>query len=289
MVTRRDFAKLALAGIPISAALGQMGFAQKKINSTINGVQIGSQSYSFRNMTLDDCIKSMSEVGLGVCELFAPHVEPKGLARTALRDWRLSASMDVFKTAKKKFDDAGIELIAYNYSFKDDFTDDEIDRGFDMAKALGVNIITASATVTAAKRVVPFAEKHNMTVAYHGHDDINNPNEFAKPEAFAAAMAMSKHFQINLDIGHFVAAGFDPVKYITENHEHILVLHLKDRKTNRGANVPWGQGDTPIKQVLQLLRDKKYRIPSLIEYEYQGTDALAEVKKCFQYAKDALA
>ena len=295
MVSRRGFAKLVLGGLPISAALSKVGFAQKKINSTINGVQIGSQSYSFRNMSMEDCIKSMAEVGLGVCELYAPHVEPKdpatgrALSRTALRDWRLSTSMDVFKTAKKKFDDAGIELVAYNYSFKDDFTDAEIDRGFDMAKALGVNIITASATVTAAKRVVPFAEKHNMTVAFHGHDYITDANQFAKPEAFAAAMAMSKHFQINLDIGHFVAAGYDPVKYIIENHEHILVLHIKDRKTNRGANVPWGQGDTPIKQVLQLLRDKKYKIPALIEYEYNGTDAVAEVKKCFQYAKDALA
>jgi sugar phosphate isomerase/epimerase len=294
MLSRRKFSKMALAGIPLSATFTQLVFAQKKINSTIAGVPIGSQSYSFRNMTLDECLKSMALLGLGVCELYAPHVEPKdpatgrALSRTALRDWRLSTSMDVFKAARKKFDAVGIELSAYNYSFKDDFTDPEIDRGFEMAKALGVGIITASSTLTSAKRVVPFAEKHNMTVAYHGHDDVADSNQFAKPEAFAAAMAMSKHFQVNLDIGHFVAAGYDPVKYISENHDHILVLHIKDRKKNRGANLPWGQGDTPIKEVLQLLRDKKYRIPALIEYEYQGTDAATEVKKCFDYAKAAL-
>jgi len=295
MVTRREFAKLALSGIPFSAALAPIGLAQRKINSTVNGVQIGAQSYSFRDLPLDGCLKSMVVLGLGACELYAPHVEAKDpatwrtLSRTTVRDWRLTTSLDVFKNVRKRFDDAGIELVAYNYSFKDDFTDDEINRGFDMANALGVGIITASSTLTVAKRVVPFAEKHNMTVAFHGHDDITDPNQFAKPEAFAAAMAMSKHFQINLDIGHFTAAGYDPVKYISEHHEHILVLHIKDRKSNRGANVPWGQGDTPIKQVLQLLRDKKYKIPALIEYEYTGADTVAEVKKCFQYAKDALA
>jgi sugar phosphate isomerase/epimerase len=206
-----------------------------------------------------------------------------------------------------------VELIAYNYSFKDDFTDAEIDRGFEMTKALGLELITSSATLAAARRVVPFAEMHKMTVAYHGHDETWKPNEFSTPESFATAMAMSKRFKINLDIGHFFAGGFDPVPFIEANHENILVLHIKDRRRNqgttgvnitgqvpnctasstgpcKGANVPWGQGATPIKEVLQLLRDKKYRIPALIEYEYMGTaDSLTEVKKCFQYAKDALA
>jgi L-ribulose-5-phosphate 3-epimerase UlaE len=54
--------------------------------------------------------------------------------------------------------------------------------------------------------------------------------------------------------------------------------------------VPWGQGDTPIKQVLQLLKEKKYPMRAFIEYEYKGTDdAVTEVKRCLQYCKDALA
>ncbi len=130
-----------------------------------------------------------------------------------------------------------------------------------------------------------------MTVAFHGHADIKDPNQFAKPEAFAKAMAMSKRFAVNLDIGHFVAAGYDPVDYIQANHEKILILHLKDRKKNdQKANLPWGEGDTPIKQVLQLLRDKQWPIKAFIEYEYRGkADPVTEVKKCFQYCKDALA
>ena len=65
--------------------------------------------------------------------------------------------MDVFKDVRKKFNDAGILLYAYNYSFRDDFTDPEIERGFEMAHALGVTHLTASSTVTCAKRVDPFA------------------------------------------------------------------------------------------------------------------------------------
>ena len=277
MVTRRTFGKLALASLPLARAFG-------KIDSKIAGVQLGTQSYSFRDLSLDDAIKAMVADGLGDCELFAPHIEgghtdkapappsgggrrpgPPDPARAAarkeereeLRKWRLSVSLDYFKGIKKKFNDAGIKSIGYNYSFNDSFTDEEIDRGFGMAKALGVKILTASTTLPIAKRVAPFAEKHKMIVAMHGHSNLTDPNQFAKPESFAAAMAMSKYFKVNLDIGHFTAANYDAVDYIQKNHENIMLLHLKDRKKDEGPNTVWGQGDTPIKQVLLLLKVPK--------------------------------
>jgi sugar phosphate isomerase/epimerase len=296
--SRRDFGKLALAGLPLSLALA-------KIDSRVNGVRIGVQSYSFRTLPLDDAIKAMVDIGIGECELFSGHVEPRPpsgaggqggqnqaareAAREELRKWRLTVPMDHFKAIRKKFNDAGVKIQAYNISFNDRFTDEEIDRGFQMAKALGAGFITASSTLTAAKRVAPIADKHRMIVAMHGHSNITDPNEFAKPESFAQALAMSKYIGVNLDIGHFFAAGFDPVAYIEAHHDRITNLHVKDRKKDQGTNTPWGQGDTPIKPVLQLLKQKKYNIPANIEYEYSGEDTVAEVRKCFQYIKDALA
>jgi sugar phosphate isomerase/epimerase len=309
MYSRRDFGKIALAGLPLSAALA-------KINSEFNGVRIGAQSYSFRDRSLDEAIQAMAEIGIGECELFSGHVEPReerprpqggapGKAerkgggprggpeaearRQKLREWRLSVPLSEFEATRKKFDDAGITLFAFNVSFRDDFTDQEIDRGFEMAKALGVKIITASSTLTAAKRVAPFAEKHRITVSMHGHSNLVDPNQFATPESFAKANAMSKYFGINLDIGHFFAAGFDPVAYLEQNHGRIQLLHIKDRKKDDGPNTPWGEGNTPIKQVLQLLKAKKYAIPANIEYEYSGEDTVAEVRKCLDYCKQALA
>jgi sugar phosphate isomerase/epimerase len=250
--------------------------------------------------------------GLGDCELFSPHIEMGGMKPPApggrnhmtreerraasaaheekLHKWRLTVPLDYFKDVRKKFNDNGINLYAYNLSFNDHFTDEEIDRGFLMAKALGVGIITASTTIPVAQRVVPFAEKHKMIVAMHGHSNLTDPNQFATPESFAKALAMSKYYRVNLDIGHFTAANFDAVDYIRKNHQHIVLLHLKDRKKNEGPNVPWGEGDTPIKQVLALLKETKYPIPAFIEYEYKGTGtSQEEVLKCYQYCKRALA
>jgi sugar phosphate isomerase/epimerase len=282
MYSRREFSRLALAGLPAAAAFA-------RIDSKVHGVQLGVQSYSFRDRSLDDAIKAMVEAGLGECELYAGHVEPKK-SKADLHKWRSTVSLDVFRQVRKKFDDAGIQLFAYNYSFRDDYSDEEIARGFEMAKALGVGIITASSTLSVVDRVDREAQKARIKVGFHGHDNTRDPNEFSTPESFEKAMAgRSEYININLDIGHFTAAGFDPVDFINQHHERIVTLHIKDRKKNHGDNMPFGQGETPIKPVLQLLEKKKYRIPANIEYEYDGGDAVAEVKKCLEYCKAALA
>ena len=132
-VSRREFGQFALG----AALAGRAVFAAPKVNSKVKGVRIGVQSYSFRDRSLDEAIKAMKEIGLGVCELYQGHLEPRDADRGALRKWRLETPLDEFRKAGRKFKDAGIELYAYNYSFRDDFTDEEIARGFQMAQALG--------------------------------------------------------------------------------------------------------------------------------------------------------
>jgi sugar phosphate isomerase/epimerase len=207
------------------------------------------------------------------------------------RKWRLSVSMDKFKDVRKKFDAAGIDIRLLCFNMNEAITDDEIEYAFQMAKALGAKAISSSTQVTVSKRVAPFADKHKMMFGFHGHDATWDPNEFATPESFATAMAYSKYLGINLDIGHFTSANYDPVPYIKEHYARITNLHIKDRKRDHGDNAPWGHGDTPIKEVLLLLKKEKYPIPANIEYEYgkPGMDTVTEMKKCVQFCKDVLA
>ncbi len=276
-LTRREWTQLALSALPVAAWGG---------GAKINGVMLGAQSYSFRDRSLDDAIKAMQEIGIGYTELWQGHVEPK-MKRDELRMWRTTVGMDHFMKVRAKFHAAGIVLYAYNYSFREDFNDQEIERGFEMAKALGVKCLTASSNVTTAARIDPFASK--VPVGMHNHSRIAK-NEFATPDDFAEAMkGKSKYIAINLDIGHFTAANFDAVDFLEKNHQHIVTIHIKDRKKDQGDNLPLGQGDTPIKEVLQVLKTKKYPIPAMIEYEYKGVEPVSEVKKCIEYCKNALA
>jgi len=303
MFTRREFGALMAAGLawprftPFRSRPHPSGpGAHDSIDSKLEDVRIGVQTYSFRDLTkgappasmdaIDIVIRAMTECGLRECELYSPQVEPA----SNLRAWRLETPLDHFKAIRQKFEATGLSIFAYNLSFNDRFSEEEIDRGFDMARALGAEIITASSTLTAAKRVAPIAEQHKMVVAMHGHSNVKDPNEFATPASFENAMAMSKYFKINLDIGHFTAADFDAVAFIREHHADITNLHLKDRRKSQGDNVPWGQGDTPIREVLQLLATERWPIRAFIEYEYDGAGTPTdEVKKCFEFVKQALA
>jgi sugar phosphate isomerase/epimerase len=292
-LTRREWSKLALSSLAMTA-LPNILVGKTKINSRFKGVLIGAQSYSFRTLPTDGMIQAMAEVGLGSCELWSGHVEPSQFPdsklprREAVREWRLTKGVDECKKIREKFSNAGVEIFAFNYSFRDDFTDEEIDKGFQMAQALGTKIITASSVLSVVKRVDVYAKKYKIRVGMHNHSNIR-PNEFATPDDFAKAMeGSSEYICVNLDIGHFTAANFDAVDYLTKNHKRIVTLHIKDRKRNQGENLPFGEGDTPIKPVLALLRDKKWAIPANIEYEYKGKDTMEEMKKCLAYCKQAL-
>jgi sugar phosphate isomerase/epimerase len=306
-ISRRKFTQFAAAGAgslfaacspspePETTAPPEKAAAPAMINSTFQGVRIGCQSYSFRDRPVDQVIAAMAEIGIGECELWSAHLERMGgdsmtseMTREQLRDWRLTVPLNEIEAVGRRFRDAGVRVYAFNYSFKDDFTDPEIERGFEMAKALGSEVLTASSNVTTANRIDPFAQKYGMRVGMHNHSRIE-PNEFATPDDFAAAKeGNSNHIAINLDIGHFTAANFDPLAYLSEHHADIVTLHIKDRKRDQGDNVPFGEGDTKITEALHLLRDNKYDIPANIEYEYKGADTVAEVRKCFEYCKAAL-
>lgn len=248
---------------------------------------------------------AMKRLNLNICELFSPEIEPFPLPkffwvpwasssssttapalgklysdevhspefqrqREDLRTWRAKTPDSYFSDIAARFRSAGIEIYCFNFSFTPDMTDEEIEAGFRQAKALSATYITSSSTLTTAKRVVPFAEKHGQAIGWHGHSSVKDPDQLSTPDSFAKVMAMSNLYKINLDIGHFTAAGFDPVEFIDQHHANITNLHIKDRKRNDGENMPLGQGDTNIAGVLRLLRDKHYDIPAFLEYEYQG-------------------
>jgi len=288
--TRRQFLA-ATTGAVSAGAVSASAAHHEKPKSVFHGVTIGAQSYSFRDRDVWAAIKSYHEIGISMCELWSGHLEmgPDGKRRDRedLRKWRETVDLAEVEKVGEGFRKAGVDLYALNYSFRDDFSDAEIERGFEMAKAIGAKVLTASSNVTTARRVDPIAKKHNIRVGMHNHSRIHH-NEFATPADFETAMKGTSHIAINLDIGHFTAAGFDPVSYLDERHDDIVTLHVKDRRRDQGANVKFGDGDTPIREVLRVLANRKSKIPANIEYEYRLPDTMAEVRRCFEYCRAAL-
>src|SRR3990172_2635679 len=285
-LSRRQFAtELAMAAGTVALPL-RMAWAQKAPSSMVHGVQLGVQSYSSRDLSFDQAVKAIAEVGINSVELWSGHLEKKGEDGEKVRRWRLETPLSFFEEAGQRLRNAGIQLNAYNYSFRKEMTDEEIQRGFQMAKALGAPVLTASSNPSMAKRVDEFAKKHKIRVGMHNHAQGGKADEYDGPKDFASAMEGASPFIcINLDIGHFVAAGFDPVEYIDKHHSRIVTLHIKDRQKGLGPQSPtvkFGTGGTPIKEVLQLLKAKKYRIPANIEHEIKGQAAMEGVRESLE-------
>lgn len=303
-ISRRRFigaGALAVAGIALGSkqALARPFFAQPKPNSKFNGVQIGVITYSFRSMpgTIEDLVKYCVESGINAVELMgdpaeefagAPKYDHSADFREKMAKWRENAPTAPFVAIRKMFNDAGIHLYAWKpNAMGEKNTDGEINYAFKMAKILGCTHVTVEMPDSAqqTQRLGNLAEKAGMMVGYHAHLQ-------ATFTLWDTALAQSKYNGINLDIGHYTAAtSTSPVDFIKKNHKRILSMHLKDRKFHDGPNRPWGQGDTPIKEVLVLMKTEHYKFPATIELEYDipaGSDAVKEVIKCKDYAKEAL-
>jgi sugar phosphate isomerase/epimerase len=309
MFTRRAFAKLSLAALPgagLLSAINPLSAAETtakpgKPNSKFAGVQIGlNVPYSFGGGATsgDAILKNCVSLGLSAVELRTQPVEAflgvpattgNAAAKTEqLAQWRQSVSMDRVKEFRKKYEDAGvlIEIVKVDGLFK--MTDDELDYAFTLAKALGGRAISSEISNKDAdlKRVGQFADKHQLMVGYHGHAST-------RPEHWEKAFSLAKHNGANVDLGHFVAGNnVSPAAFIKEHHERITHVHVKDRKKNNGPNTPFGEGDTPITEVLRLIRDNKWNIQATIEFEYKipaGSDRMKELARTIKYCQDALA
>jgi sugar phosphate isomerase/epimerase len=210
-----------------------------------------------------------------------------------MRKWRLSQSMSKFEELRKKYNDAGVSIDIVKFGLGSAMTDDEVDYCFQVAGALGCKAITCEPPVSETKRLGQFAAKHKIRLGYHNHSNATGVESFCRPGAWEQAFFYSDWNGANVDIGHFCAGNsMSPADFIRSYHSRITNLHLKDRKFDQGPNVPWGEGDTPIRQILQIMKAEKYPFMATIELEYpvpEGSDVMAELAKCVAFCKEALA
>jgi len=311
--TRRSFLGSAAAAAAACLALPRrtLAAAAAKPNSIFNGVRIGCITYSYRGManTAEETLQALLDDGISEVELMGGPIQlyagipgagggrkgkdknaPPAADPTATppppTDAEREAQLAKCRDLRKMYNDAGVNIHIHKMGFGP--SDEDIEFTFQVAKALGCFAVTTERNDVLARRVAPFAEKHQIWVGFHNH--TNNFPTIDQPDPI---LEVGKYIGFNLDIGHYVAGtkGLSPIPVIEKYHDRIVSLHLKDR-TADGGNVAWGQGQTPIKEVLQLMRKEKWTFPAEVELEYkipEGSNAVAEVAKCVEYCRQALA
>lgn len=354
-ITRREFARTALAGAPVLGAVLRGNLAAAALGQTPPsrsrwaGVQVGlNVPYSLgtgNNIAAEDLLQRVTQVGVGSLELRAQPVEhflgsptvraaaeaakareaarqaaraagtpptPQQMAaggqgggaakptpeqieaarrRTAeVRTWRLAAPTSRLKELRKLYEDAGVAIDILKVDDVYTASDEELDYFFQMARDLGARAISAELPQTRSDtgRIGAFADKHKVFMAYHHH---------AQPGAVALyeeVLAEARYNGANIDIGHWTAThNGSPLPFIAKHADRIPHIHVKDRRfgSNGGENRPFGRGDTQVRQILQAIRDNKWNIVPVIEFEYrvpEGSDRVTEIKKCLAYCQESL-
>lgn len=323
-LTRREFAKLSLLAVP--AAQLEPLFAAPRPDSDFGGVQIGiicsPYNYPSIPVSADKFLHTLVQLGLSAveiqdvrCEVYAgaPKAPREGYSgspgerkltpeeRAAerrkqaedLTRWRLAnqgSILNKFEKLRKMYNDAGVDMYALRLANTSmDMSDAEYDYFFTAARILGANQITTELPEDPAlsRRLGELGDKHKIMVGYHNHTQVS-------ANSWDTALAQSHWNGIQLDIGHYATAtNSSPIPFMEQHHDRITSIHLKDRKyaTHGGANLPWGEGDTPVKQVLLLMKDRHYTFPAGIELEYKipaDSTPEKEIEKCVDFCRNVL-
>ncbi|MDX9946484.1 MAG: sugar phosphate isomerase/epimerase [Bacteroidales bacterium] len=320
--SRRKFLGTAAAATLLTAVPFNISYAaapkSKKPSSKVGGVQLGVTTYSYGSMPhkVDDVIEYLLFAGVNSIELRSVAEEDLGIpsiqrprsmgqlteeqraemrkASEAIKEdqkkWRLALPMSRYVDMRKKFNKAGIEVYIAKFA-PSAWSDEEIDYAYRAAKALGSIGITDELSEAACQRLGKFAEKHKSLAMFHTHGQVADPGF-----SFDKYLGYSPANMLNLDAGHYYGAtGLHPNEVIIKYHDRMRSIHIKDKTGPKhatpNANMQFGQGETPIADVLLLLKKEKWPIHVDVELEYripEGSDAAKEVKKCIDYMRNIL-
>jgi sugar phosphate isomerase/epimerase len=325
--SRRKFlglsaAAAALSVIPVNIIIAGNYRSQKesKPNSKFGGVQVGAITYSWRSMpgSAEEILQYCLRTGISSIEMMGdaaekyaglPQVPAKPATGVLLSDsekavfekatkeaaesqtkWRISTSMKKYEELRKMYNDAGVNIHIVKFS-PEKWTDKEVEYAFKAAKALGTKGVSNEIGDNACRRLGSFAQRAGMYAIFHQHLQPGEPGW-----TFDKFLEYSPANMLNFDAGHyFGATGLHPNEIIERLHSRIVSIHMKDKTGPKGnppnTNMPWGKGETPIADILHLLKKNKWPIYADIELEYpvpEGSDAVEEVKKCVEFCRNIL-
>ena len=322
-ISRRKFlgaatTAAAMAVVPLNYSF-TIGNQNKKPNSKVAGVQLGLTTYCYRSIphSAEEVLQYVLKAGVNTVEMRSVLEESLGLPkgpgkssrgaeltakektertkannelREAQRQWRLSLPMQKYADIRKMYNDAGVDIHIAKF-VPSSWSDDEIDYAYNATKALGAYGITDELTEEACQRLGKFAEKHKSLAIFHTHGQFGQPGfDIDKYLAYSPAN------MLNLDAGHyFGATGLHPNNIIEKYHDRIPSIHIKDKtgpkNSQPNTNMPLGKGETPIADILLLLKKEKWPINVDLELEYpipEDSDPVKEVIKCMEYMRAIL-
>jgi inosose dehydratase len=268
--SRRSFLKLGAAALA-GAAMARPAFAAEGAAAAADfgGLNLGAQSYTFRSMSFENACQAMNKLGLRHIEIYPNHIA--GLGPTKVKEI-LAANNITFSS----------------YGVIDFKKDDAHNRKqLEVAKAYGLTNLSCNPDKDAFDSLDKLVDEYNVTVAIHPHGP--GAKWVKIDQIWEAIKDHNPRIGVNNETGWFIAADEDPVRTFDVFKTRVYASHLKDFKRTPGKkpeDVPAGQGELKVDDLIKKMLDVGYKGGVFIEYE--GGDPVANVQKSIDRIAEAV-
>jgi sugar phosphate isomerase/epimerase len=254
----------------------------------IGGLAIGCQAYTFHRYTTFEAIEKTAQAGGKVIELFP------GQKLSPDSDAKLdhNASAEVIEKLQAKLKQHNVRAVNYGVVGLPN-NEEECRKVFEFAKKLGLYAVTSEPNPAAFDVIEKMVKEYYIAMAIHNHPKRpNDPNyKYWDPEYIMSLVKnRDKRMGACADTGHFARSGLDVVKVLKTLEGRIISAHLKDIRPAgaRGADVPYGTGESNMPGILNELLRQKVRGNISVEYESNLQNNVGDVGQCIGYVRGYL-
>ena len=259
LLSRRTF--LALAGAVPFALRG---------SAASTTPPVGLELYTVRDALQKDLmgtVRAVAKIGYKLVEFYSPYYS-----------WTPQQASDM----RKLLDDLGVRCLS-THNGSNALAPEGIQKAIDLNQAIGSKYIVMASPgdVTGADGWKAVADRLNaaaerlaplgMFAGYHNHGPEWQPVDGKRPMDILAT-ATTKNVALQFDVGTCVAAGADPVAWITANPGRIKSMHCKDWAPGKNYGVLFGEGVSPWAKIFAAAESRAASSTYLIEQEAGPAD-----------------
>ncbi len=281
---RRRFLQLGagLAALASTGRLASSALAEKRPADPFGGFQLGVQSYTFRNFTLEQALKRTKDLGLHYAELYQKHAPLQSKPEQIQAILRLCKEYEVTPRAW------GVQRFTKDH--------DANRKTFEFGKAMGLKAFSADPEPDSFDSLDRLCEEYKIAIAIHPHGPTGKGQLHRWYSAEVILRAVKDHHPLIgscLDTGHLIRSEqlgkkLDPAEEVRKMGARNFGLHLKDHDNKRKIDVVFGKGVLDVPAVLKALREVKFQGLISIEYEASPDEPTADVKACVQVVADSV-
>jgi sugar phosphate isomerase/epimerase len=263
-ISRRDFLAASAATLGALTQPRPLAARAADVPASFGWLNVGAQSYSFRNFELERALKQYQTLGLRYAEFYSKHIP-------------LNSTAAELGAAKKLCQEYGVRPVAYGVqSFKKG--SDENRKNFELAKQLGLKYLSADPAPDSFDDLDKLCEEYKIAIGIHPHGPSGSGRNMKMHRWYSAEVilpAVKDHHPLIgtcIDTGHILRCVLmdkkvDPAEQIRIMGPRNFGLHLKDFDPAKKEEVAVGQGMLDVAGVVKALKAVNFKGYVNLEYE----------------------